>query len=792
MKRFFMMNIIFAAACVYLAYSAVNYSFEPISYKFKLKPIQTKQKVASQIVSQDNDKKLMDAVSLIMSGLETVEKKNQKVVKTFKKKIRKIVYKKLDFTPKKTWKNKPKSKLSKPRFIHVQKVIPKIKAKREVTNLKTKKVKIKKIEARNNDEFELSYDEVPEQGAFVVQKLNVIAWSKQTIDFDKINERAYLAQQEKINKDRISLASSAPERSSNNTNSNSMNFPMKSKLKEFSGKNTEVATLKKTKGDELEFFDYSEIDKANEIAQSENLNSGPEIIIPRETKKEVQVVAAQAPSVQVPKKDFDPLAAQSQIITSLNSKQPVAINNTNATLAEAVANIKKAATKFNAPKPFKKARPNPLAVAHNNHKKLALDTVNTEQSSIQAAAEKLLASENKDYGCLDAKDLVDEQTYLTKYSVSLTGIDYSKDQYSSVRNFDLRFHDDLNESKKDYGNGILDLEFKMSTQMSIRRGSIYSRGYYPTTVDLVFEAGALKANIPVFALDSFNSILSENNLQGLGAHLLVELDDKTEDVELDKDTSYEAKFYLNKKLKIVSRSSYDFQYVLFVGVDVGNTIINFRNHEDKMITKLIHLTGDEMYYEPNFYANVARDSFALYEENLLSKCKSIMNVDTTKVEPWSYVGKVKKQALNKLDVKKMIYPLGTRKYYELKHLEESIFVGRWSQESVIVPSEDYISHAISKFNLDQSDSKCIVQLNFAKPIREIAFNGQSGNRNMNMQINVLDKDGKFYDSFSEQSERVFLMGEEQGVISIKIDYTDGSKQFLQSYCSDSTYVVEQL
>ena len=41
-------------------------------------------------------------------------------------------------------------------------------------------------------------------------------------------------------------------------------------------------------------------------------------------------------------------------------------------------------------------------------------------------------------------------------------------------------------------------------------------------------------------------------------------------------------------------------------------------------------------------------------------------------------------------------------------------------------------------------------------------------------------------------ERVFLMGEEQGVVSIKIDYKDKSTQYLQSHCSDATYVIEQL
>ena len=784
-----MMNIIFAAVCVYLAYSAVNYSFHSVVYEFNVDQKESKNN-PEKIEVSNIDMKALGATMLALNSLETIDKINSiKIKETVNNNIKKskISYKKIDFTPKKKSIKKSPTAKKKTAFIEIKKRLGFIKNTKIVSKNKYRKdsVKISKIIPKKLNELELSMEEIPEQGSVQIEKIQIVAWSNQAIDFNKLNERVYFAQKEKINNDRISIAASAPERSSSNENSNSMNFPMKSKLNEFKGKNTEVATLGKTKDDELEFFDYSK--PSEEIEEVESLNSEVEVIIPKETKREERTVAKVAAEQN---KGFDPLAAQSQIITSLRKKQPVTINSTNATLAEAIANIKKSAKKYNAPK-VTKTEPK-IINGSNEALKRAQDSINTEKSGLQKAVNSLLEPKVKDYGCLDPKDLVIDETYQTKYEITLSGVDYSKRNYSQVRNFELRFHDDHNESQKDYGNGVVNLEFKMNTQLSIRRASLYSRGYYPTTVDLVFEAGDLKANIPVFSLQSFNSILEKEELRGLGAHLLVELDDKTEDVELDRDTKYEAKFYLDKKLQIVSRASYDYQYVLFIGVQAGNTLINFRNSEDKIISKLIHLSSDELYYEPNFYASVKSDEFSFYEENLLSKCKSIMNIDSSKVIPWSYDGKVKKQALNKVQIKNMVYPLGARKYYELSHLEESLFVGRWSQESIIVPSEDYISHVISKFNLDQSDSKCIVQINFSKPIREIVFNGQSGNQNMNMQINVLDKDGKFYDSFSEQSERVFLMGEEQGVISVKIDYTDGSKQFMQSFCSDSTYVVEQL
>jgi hypothetical protein len=65
---------------------------------------------------------------------------------------------------------------------------------------------------------------------------------------------------------------------------------------------------------------------------------------------------------------------------------------------------------------------------------------------------------------------------------------------------------------------------------------------------------------------------------------------------------------------------------------------------------------------------------------------------------------------------------------------------------------------------------------------------------------VLDSDGKFYDSVSDKTRKIIVIGESQGSsdvfadakINIKIQYQDGSSQFLNSYCSPNTYLVEQL
>lgn len=736
---------------MYLAYSAVDTSFELVKIKLQMElPTKiNKNSNSSQVVATENEK--------LQTAIKTA------------KKLEKPVYKKIDFTPIDSKKIVAKAmSVGKPAFIEVAKSLPVYKntEKNMLINFANKVGKKKQITI---SELELSYQEIPEQGKFQIAKIQQVAWSKFEINFEK-----YIAKNDKET-DRISTAASAPERSKevNKVHSNSMNFSGSSQKSEFLLKDTEVATLsKEMKKEELVFFDYDQDENKpeKEIVLKEEISKKDS----EPSEEKIVIKNNRSPAI-------DPLDIQKVVVNSLAVQPRVQAVETEIDekkiIEQALLNIKKKSAIDKAPKTVK------------------TDSSNSAQKSeFEKSGENQLidTKSNVDYACLDAGSISNDETYTADYTITLTGIEYSDRNYETVRNFEVRFYDDHNESKKDYGNGQINLNFKMNTQMSVRRGTFVSRGYYPTTTDIIFEAGSLKANIPVFSLNSFETILNDHNLRGLGGHLLVELDEKTEDVELDKEIKYEAKLYLNKQFKVVSRSSYDYNFVLFIGVEVGNTIVNFRNNKDEYVTKLLHITGDEIYYEPNFYAEVDNDFFAVYEERLLSKCKSIKNINPKKIEPWSYNGKISKEALNKVKVRKMIYPLGSRKYFEFKHLDESIFVGRWSEENIVMPSEEYISHVVSKFNLDQSQSKCLVQLNFSKSIRDIAYTGLSGNNNMNMQLQVLDEDGQFFNSFSSQSQRAFLMGEDTGVINIKIDYTDGSTQFLQSYCSKNTYIVEQL
>ena len=387
------------------------------------------------------------------------------------------------------------------------------------------------------------------------------------------------------------------------------------------------------------------------------------------------------------------------------------------------------------------------------------------------------------------KPIVDKKNYRSDYSVQPYNVNGNR-KFSDVSQFEIRFDDDIDDIVQSFGEGQINLKILINTPMSIRRGTIYSAAHYPTTVDFVLEDNEIVAKIPMFEKEYLNNVITKAGVTGFGGQVVVELDNHTEDVDID--TKYEHKIFLDKYLRVVDRADSDYSFIMFLGVDTGNAIISFKTVENKTVSKIIHISEDEIYYEPNFYVDISKDSFELNEEYLLTKDEGPLSIDPKSLEGLTFGNEFKKRTSNIYGVNKVKYPVGTRSYVELKHLNESIYIGRWKNARVTVPSEQYMRHVLDNFKIDGVGSNCLVQINLPKQAKELYFNGQSKSGAMRMQVRILDEDGIFYTDLSNESEKIFLLGEEQGIINVKVRYVDGSSDYLQSYCSDNTYLVEQL
>lgn len=629
----------------------------------------------------------------------------------------------------------------------IRKVIEKYKLNNRSIKLTEKKIIKKEV---NNQIIELDITEKVNVYAYTkVKEIKKTDWSaifeyspakiKKEITLPKLAKtKTYYENKEtpirisnikKVKEEKIK-AINKTDRISTKLSANEKSTVVKESVPKISGKKRElkVVTLKKEKKGELVFFDYS--------AAGKDLDT--QKVAKTKVLKPKSKVIVQSTKVKkaTPPLDFNNIGG---------------LNKSNGPIGSIINEI-------------------PKIVKHDSEVvKLAKSTLSTQKNA------KAFVLSKKNYN--------------SEYSVqpyNVNGTKINKD----VLSFEIRFDDDIDEIVQSYGEGEINLKTKINTEMSIRRGTIYSASYYPTTVDFVFESNEIVAKIPLLQKDYMNKLVLDNKVTGFGSQLLVELDNRTEDVDID--APYERKVFLNKKLQQIERGDDDYSFILFIGAETGNTIISFKTIKNKTVSKIIHLEDSELYYEPNFYVEVKTDDFEITEEYLLSKENGPLSLDPKDIRGLTFEKNFKKLTSNRYRVEDVLYPLGMRSYIELKHLNESVYLGRWGNKLATLPSEQYMRHVLNKFKINSVGANCLVQINLPKAASELYFNGQSKSGAMRMQAKILDKDGIFYTDLSNESEKIFLLGEEQGIINVKVKYTDGSFDYLQSYCSDNTYLVEQL
>jgi hypothetical protein len=397
---------------------------------------------------------------------------------------------------------------------------------------------------------------------------------------------------------------------------------------------------------------------------------------------------------------------------------------------------------------------------------------------------------NKDHGFIQS-ELDKSVTYLAFGTYKVTSVNNRNDK-KQLYDYDLIFNDDIDQRNSSNNNGEYSFKHKLNTKHATRRITIFAKNHLPTSMDVSFEAGDNSLNIPAIERESFGQLMTTQNLRGMGAHALVELDNTTEDVELGLESIYEKKLYLDFNYRAVSRDDSDFRYILFVGVEPGNHIVSFKTYKNDVTSKIIHLVDDEIFYDLNFYREYKKDSFKLEEEHLLSAQRSMLDITKEDIIDINFDSKMKMKTLNEVEIATSILPHSTRKYYQLKHLREPIFIGRSAEKTIVVPSEAYMREVMHSFNERLSETDCFIQINLSKEAKSLNINGISSNKMMRPIIRILDSDGVFYETLSNESKRIFILGKEQGMVSAKVEYADGSKDFIQSYCAEKSYLVEQL
>lgn len=373
--------------------------------------------------------------------------------------------------------------------------------------------------------------------------------------------------------------------------------------------------------------------------------------------------------------------------------------------------------------------------------------------------------------------------------------DLTKGEAQKLYGYKFRPFYNPHQSEVPDDQGVLTIERTTNSHSAIIGGGLHSHGTVPVNLDLVLENASSEQipviEVPLLETRSFRKFLESKNINSAGGHLLIKVSDSAMEFDIDKDPV--DKIFLNEKMQEV-KGSEPWSYVLFVGIEEGNLLLKYRVDRQFYTSKVIHIVDGEIYFEPGEMLENSIDTFEIVESDILAKKPRPLSIPSGEVLLFSNDSPSRSRGLHRHEFTNLMLPLGTRQYIELKHIDGSIFVGKWDHDTVEVPSRDFIAILLEQFEIPNFSQYCMVQFNLPSKHKlvEMTLTGQTGTDYLDRDVYYLETDGTFNDEPTVRAKKFFVVGKREGVFNLELEYASGVKDYLRSYCAKDTYIVEQV
>jgi len=385
----------------------------------------------------------------------------------------------------------------------------------------------------------------------------------------------------------------------------------------------------------------------------------------------------------------------------------------------------------------------------------------------------------------------------SKMTIHALHTDMEKGMEESVYGFSMYAATDNNKVYDDLNEGKIEYKYSLNGYSGLLRATLVKNFYMRTTIEVPLTGEYSNVEVPLIDIKSIESYIDKNELSGYGGYYLVDLGEYFEDVEISSDqntqNSYEQRVYLNEDFKIV-KSAKNYRYILFLGVIPGNVRVQYLGANRTEASKITFVAPDEITFDVATAQPSHEITFDLTLKNTLGVQNVPLDLDTQKMK--TFVGNMNptKVASGKYVLNIPWATKGSRTYVEVNHLNSPIFVGIDGNNKLELPSLEFVQEILRSFSIDELHSnECLVHINFdKKEVVNVKVRGESSQGPMTFEQSFLDKDGVFTKYVSPMSSKLFLLGNEEGIFPIEIEYANGKKDYLRTYCSPGTYLLEQL
>lgn len=369
-------------------------------------------------------------------------------------------------------------------------------------------------------------------------------------------------------------------------------------------------------------------------------------------------------------------------------------------------------------------------------------------------------------------------------------VDVIKQKYSKLENVEFAPLYDPNEIYNPNEQGVIEFRKKINSKVAQIAGSMLSSDKVKTNIVIKGdkENKAKDYFVPMFDMYALGELLDQKEIVGQGGYLVVELQHNIKAVDIDQ--IYESKLYFDANFAVVENYD-DSKYVMFVGVNPGNVLVNYDVSTDNRVFEIIPTVESEITFTSPTVLKQKTKVVSLMENYPMGRSAADLDILESEFKLFLQNAKAQKESINQFQYNLPNRLSGERSYFELTHLSDSVFVSGTGSKFEI-PSSDFIENIFYEYSLKTLQESCMIQINLDKEIKDIKYESVANNSQVVFEPLFLDKDGKRGRDFVPGSEKLFLLGDKQGYVNIMFEYTDDSVDIVQSYCSKSTYLLEHL
>lgn len=382
-----------------------------------------------------------------------------------------------------------------------------------------------------------------------------------------------------------------------------------------------------------------------------------------------------------------------------------------------------------------------------------------------------------------ASSVLTTEKYPVEVTIKVAAVNMNTQKINQLNGFEFIPDYDRNERVYDQNTGTLKVGMLSTQNVSIQTGVFEARGYAPTRTELVMNTH--NQLIPMIEESSYLSMLEKRGADTQSS-ILLSLPESVEDVDIDSE--YSAKLNLDKNLKETVKNR---QFIMFTGVKSGNVLIRYKKGSETA-EKIVYVGEAEIFFEEPTFVEGERISFDLTTRSLLSSKKKELNLEPTDVKLFNSNTYSKKSGLSTYELKTPTQIFGNRKYIQVKNQGNDIFVGMNNENKIEIPSKDFVQKILDFNEVRTLDDRCLIQINNKKEIQDIKIAGKNSSGDMYTEVSYLDFEGNLSKDNPELAEKVFVIGENEGIINLFINYADGSQETVKSYCSNGTFLIEAL